>query len=481
MGDKDVVEHEFSGDPASVVGARGAARATAAWMAPAYADEIELVVSELATNAVLHASPPFLLRIRRRGSGVRVEVGDHAVDRAPAASGTGLAEVLALEVSEPGADDLLAVETMTGRGLLVVGAVADAWGVDVGDDRKWVWAEIGTGTSSAVRPPTTAPAADGNVLLAAVPARLVLASAANLDDVVREFRYSEDLGDLAEVAAELRARTAGVREPVRTAARQAVEDGRRLLDVRVAATASTVETLEHFLATLERIAEQCRSGALLSLAPDDEIGRYRRWYIDEIARQLDGAPPRACSLPAVGERDPDVLAAGAEAAHVATSPPLPLVTTTLRLLRAVDAAAEMDALGNAVVLAGRGALGAVNGSFLVADPVAHVVRIVWAHGYGDRVVGHWETFSLLDDLPASEAIRTGRAAFFRTARELQARFPLLAGAPSVGSAALAVVPAGRDAAFVLGFDAQRSFDAPTRRFLLDLGARAGAAVARLRA
>jgi len=40
------------------------------------ADDAELVVAELVTNAVLHATPPVSISVRASGSGVRIEVAD---------------------------------------------------------------------------------------------------------------------------------------------------------------------------------------------------------------------------------------------------------------------------------------------------------------------------------------------------------------------------------------------------------------------
>ena len=37
--------------------------------------------------------------------------------------------------------------------------------------------------------------------------------------------------------------------------------------------------------------EYCRQGDLLSLVPDDDVLRFRRWYIDQFVTQIDGHPP----------------------------------------------------------------------------------------------------------------------------------------------------------------------------------------------
>ncbi|MFJ8495880.1 ATP-binding protein [Streptomyces sp. NPDC094038] len=93
----------------------------------ARADDVSLCVSELATNALLHGVPPgrgFLLRLRYDGDAVRVEVHD---------SGPGM------PATAEQADDA----DEGGRGLLLVAALADKWGVAERALGKVVWAEFG--------------------------------------------------------------------------------------------------------------------------------------------------------------------------------------------------------------------------------------------------------------------------------------------------------------------------------------------------
>ncbi|MEU9455998.1 ATP-binding protein [Streptomyces sp. NPDC048277] len=88
------------------------------------ADDVSLCVSELATNALLHGAPPgrgFLLRLRYDGDVVRVEVHD---------SGAGTPRI---------ADE---TDGEGGRGLLLVAALTDKWGVCERALGKVVWAEF---------------------------------------------------------------------------------------------------------------------------------------------------------------------------------------------------------------------------------------------------------------------------------------------------------------------------------------------------
>lgn len=94
-------------------------------------DPAALLVAELAANAALHGRLPgrdFLVSLAVTPSGMlRIEVTDTRGDRLPR--------------RQPGeAED---PEAESGRGLLLVEALADDWGVTSGPPpRKTVWAEI---------------------------------------------------------------------------------------------------------------------------------------------------------------------------------------------------------------------------------------------------------------------------------------------------------------------------------------------------
>ncbi|MEV5506240.1 ATP-binding protein [Streptomyces orinoci] len=91
------------------------------------ADDVLLCVSELATNALRHGVPPgreFLLHLwLLEDRTLRVEVHD---------SGPGFPRVLAPAVGEQ----------ESGRGLVLVDALADKWGVGERDPGKVVWCEF---------------------------------------------------------------------------------------------------------------------------------------------------------------------------------------------------------------------------------------------------------------------------------------------------------------------------------------------------
>jgi anti-sigma regulatory factor (Ser/Thr protein kinase) len=91
-------------------------------------ENLALLVTELVTNAVQHAglaaSDPVRVRVNNRPGGVRLAVHD---------GGTGFT-LAALDDHDP----LLA----GGRGLSIVAALSDAWGVDCGPSGCTVWCDV---------------------------------------------------------------------------------------------------------------------------------------------------------------------------------------------------------------------------------------------------------------------------------------------------------------------------------------------------
>jgi hypothetical protein len=72
-------------------------------------------------------------------------------------------------------------------------------------------------------------------------------------------------------------------------------DTRYDLDVRVGPGAG--EQLDRLNALLEKVAERCRAGVLLCLAPSEEVSAFRRWCASEITGQLAGRRPDPCPFP----------------------------------------------------------------------------------------------------------------------------------------------------------------------------------------
>jgi anti-sigma regulatory factor (Ser/Thr protein kinase) len=83
----------------------------------------ELLVSELVSNVIKHTDSRPTLRVSRDDQLVRIEVADDEPAGVP----------LERDVD---------VEAEHGRGLLLVSALASAWGYDRSDDGKRIWVEL---------------------------------------------------------------------------------------------------------------------------------------------------------------------------------------------------------------------------------------------------------------------------------------------------------------------------------------------------
>ncbi len=110
---------------------------------PTALDDVALVVSELVSNAVRHA---------RAVPGAGVSIGWECAD-----------DAVQLRVTDGGSPKSphprnAAPSDTTGRGLAVVRTLADAWGVERGDEGTTVWARIIT---PCEEPATVDAAADG--------------------------------------------------------------------------------------------------------------------------------------------------------------------------------------------------------------------------------------------------------------------------------------------------------------------------------
>ena len=86
------------------------------------ADDVQLVVSELTTNAVIHAGTPFSVSISCGDDAIRISVQDWNRIQPIVRDG--------------------APNARSGRGLRLVAAVSSDWGVEPAPDGKTVWAEL---------------------------------------------------------------------------------------------------------------------------------------------------------------------------------------------------------------------------------------------------------------------------------------------------------------------------------------------------
>lgn len=83
-----------------------------------------LLVSELVTNAVVHAGTPSTLRLSHDEGRLRVELRDASTDQA-----------FVVPASQNG-------HRPGGRGVLLIDTLADRWGSEVDEQGKIVWFEL---------------------------------------------------------------------------------------------------------------------------------------------------------------------------------------------------------------------------------------------------------------------------------------------------------------------------------------------------
>jgi CheY-like chemotaxis protein len=127
---KRLAVHRVDAHAAEVAGARNALRSWCRdWGCTDVVDDAVVVVSELVTNAVLHAGTGCELRARVSHDRLRIEVLDE---------GAGSPD-----------PQLVSDEDEHGRGLILVSALSAAWGVEALDVGKIVWAELPFGAPGA--------------------------------------------------------------------------------------------------------------------------------------------------------------------------------------------------------------------------------------------------------------------------------------------------------------------------------------------
>jgi anti-sigma regulatory factor (Ser/Thr protein kinase) len=285
--------------PSSVGTARRfiAAR-TAAWAFPEpAADQLVLIGSELVTNAVLHARTELTLTLEVRDDRVRISVKDRS--------------------QTPATLRHYRLDALTGRGLGVVAALSDRWGVSTTPDGKVVWAELqANGEPHAPTAPTpadppaapSAPPADAPgtrpVRYPGVPVDGYLELQAHNDALFRELELisielegdnaAQVAAPLADLVDQLYRRFRGQRDSYREVVAAAQAAGRSTVELETAVSPAAVAGARGYLALLEQADELCRAGVLLTPEPTSSVKALRGWFVDQMAAQvLHGATPAA--------------------------------------------------------------------------------------------------------------------------------------------------------------------------------------------
>lgn len=117
---REPVKHTAAGVSAA---RRTVVRQLEAWGMSNSIDDMQIIVSELVTNALRYGKDPIELRLRVFGNFLRIEVFDSNI------------------VDVPRPRQATASES-TGRGMPLIDALTSQWGVDVSTSRKVVWAHV---------------------------------------------------------------------------------------------------------------------------------------------------------------------------------------------------------------------------------------------------------------------------------------------------------------------------------------------------
>ena len=265
---------------------------------PELVDAAALGISELVTNALLHANPPISVRVRGTRKHPRIEVHDGS-RRAPE-----------MTVDMTDADHLLAT---FGRGLGIVAMQSATWGAELVPDGKVVWFE-----------PAKQPRLEGDLtgevfdLDQTLQERLGSMRAAGPTVRVRMLHvpvqpWAQFRKWFFELARELRLLALAhgddypVTQELDDVFLQAEQEGQLMagreqfdaawargdehVDLDLQAPASLPATLARLLTTLERVQEFCRQERFLALAAPPERMALIRWWCGEFRRQAAGEEP----------------------------------------------------------------------------------------------------------------------------------------------------------------------------------------------
>ena len=256
-------------------------------------DDLQLLTTELVTNALFHAQPPVILRLIRLEHLVRVEVED-----------TGHTLPIPTGFNE---------ESMTGRGLSLVSALSSSWGVSpTPAGGKVVWAQVPeTGTAAAGR---SGPEMDVDDLLAywssdelaeprfevrlgAAPTQLLLEAKGHTENLVRELTLAKAQESatgvslpaaMADLVTNVIYGFTEARAEIKRQALAAAARGEPVTDLVLNLPLRAADAGERYLAALDEADGYARAARLLTLAAPRSHQIFRRWYIQTLVDQLTG-------------------------------------------------------------------------------------------------------------------------------------------------------------------------------------------------
>jgi anti-sigma regulatory factor (Ser/Thr protein kinase) len=242
-------------------------------------DRASLLTSEAVTNALVHATGPVTVEVRREAGSFRIEVSDCSssppIEREPT-DGTG------------------------GRGLHILNHLAAAWGWQPSDSGKVVWIEMSATAEEPIRTSDDPYPAGMPIAMLQAPVEAMIRTGAHYDALYVEFRRILDRdpstreaipGRLLNLVDKLGVQFLGFGRGAEEAWEQAVSDGRAMVDVRFRMPAEAASFVEHYNQLLEEADDYCQREQCLGSLPFDEPMAVRRWAFGQVANQCRGEPP----------------------------------------------------------------------------------------------------------------------------------------------------------------------------------------------
>ena len=305
-------------------------------------DNAELVVSELVTNALLHAGAPITVRVRGTRRHPRIEVADRsmslprlpdalpsptdAVSAPPALALVGARQTTthsAMSLLDPHdvdeSEDEVDLDSLAtgGRGVGLVITHSAIWGVDRSSSAKVVWfepaADVRTDARNEIQvfetvdsAPSddlgTSPGGEGEpehrVRLLHAPVRAIAAARRHYDELQREIRliglqYAGSPSALprqfftqAAHPERHRLRAAGVEQVL-----EALDQGLEYADLDYMVTSSAAEEFAETIRLLLAADAFCRREHLLTLAMSERQLAVVGWFLDQVVSQIEGLEP----------------------------------------------------------------------------------------------------------------------------------------------------------------------------------------------
>jgi hypothetical protein len=267
------------------------------------AESARLAVSELVTNAILHAEPPMTVHVRGTVEHPRIEVTDHSLVPPQRLASHHLVDL---------GDD--SSWTTMGRGLDLVAAYSERWGADISSNGtgKVVWFEPSDGlretpvegevfdVAGAIAVLGLEPVDPEEMLevrLLGMPVELFSHLRRHFNELGRELRLlalsEPDRYPLAVEFSELFLQVEYERRQVAglEVLDKAMDNGGDAVDLTYLTPPTAPATMARLSEVLGEVYGQLSGRVLLSVPPPADLRALEDWYLGEFPRQAAGEDP----------------------------------------------------------------------------------------------------------------------------------------------------------------------------------------------